>query len=124
MSHLGFSLLVCCLIIQLFFSLEIAGQQFVLEEIDPTVSALEDQDFPFPQPIDLTVSNMTSFLDWFKDSLKEKLEKNASTVTLSGLTFYLDSATIEGKVSQVQEIIRSTFYKGCFFYGSEQTGQV
>ena len=98
-----------------FFSLEIAGQQFVLEEIDPTVSALEDQDFPFPQPIDLTVSNMTSFLDWFKDSLKEKLEKNASTVTLSGLTFYLDSATIEGKVSQVQEIIRSTFTKDVSF---------
>lgn len=101
-----------------FFSFEIAGQQFVLEEIDPAMSGIERQDFPFPQPIDLTVSNMTSFLDWFKDSL----EGNASTDTFSGLTLPLDSATIEEKVSQVQEIIRSTVYKGYFFYGSEQTG--
>ena len=98
-----------------FFSLEIAGQQFVLEEIDPAMSGIERQDFPFPQPIDLTVSNMTSFLDWFKDSLKGKLEKNASTVTVSGLTLPLDSATVEEKVSQAQEIIRSTFTKDISF---------
>jgi len=98
-----------------FFSLEIAGQQFVLEEIDPAMSGIERQDFPFPQPIDLTVSNMTSFLDWFKDSLKGKLEKNASTVTVSGLTLPLDSATVEEKVSQAQEIIRSTFTKDVSF---------
>ena len=98
-----------------FFSLEIAGQQFVLEEIDPAMSGIERQDFPFPQPIDLTVSNMTSFLDWFKDSLKGKLEKNASTVTVSGLTLPLNSATVEEKVSQAQEIIRSTFTKDVSF---------
>lgn len=98
-----------------FLSLEIAGQQFVLEEIDPAMSGIERQDFPFPQPIDLTVSNMTSFLDWFKDSLKGKLEKNASTVTVSGLTLPLDSATVEEKVSQAQEIIRSTFTKDVSF---------
>ena len=98
-----------------FFSLEIAGQQFVLEEIDPAMSGIERQDFPFHQPIDLTVSNMTSFLDWFKDSLKGKLEKNASTVTVSGLTLPLDSATVEEKVSQAQEIIRSTFTKDISF---------
>lgn len=94
-----------------FFSFEIAGQQFVLEEIDPAMSGIERQDFPFPQPIDLTVSNMTSFLDWFKDSL----EGNISTDTFSGLTLPLDSATIEEKVSQVQEIIRSTFTKDISF---------
>lgn len=94
-----------------FFSFEIAGQQFVLEEIDPAMSGIERQDFPFPQPIDLTVSNMTSFLDWFKDSL----EGNTSTDTFSGLTLPLDSATIEEKVSQVQEIIRSTFTKDISF---------
>ena len=98
-----------------FFSLEIAGQQFVLEEIDPAMSGIERQDFPFPQPIDLTVSNMTSFLDWFKDSLKGKLEKNASTVTVSGLTLPLNPATVEEKVSQVQEIVRSTFTKDVSF---------
>lgn len=98
-----------------FFSLEIAGQQFVLEEIDPTVSAVEDQAFPLHQPIDLTVYNMTSFLDWFKDSLEGKLEKNAFTDTFSGLTFPLDPATVEERVSQVQEIIRSTFTKDVSF---------
>ena len=98
-----------------FFSFEIAGQQFVLEEIDPAMSGIERQDFPFPQPIDLTVSNMTSFLDWFKDSLKGKLEKNASTVTVSGLTLPLNPATVEEKVSQVQEIVRSTFTKDVSF---------
>ena len=94
-----------------FFSFEIAGQQFVLEEIDPAMSGIERQDFPFPQPIDLTVSNMTSFLDWFKDSL----EGNTSTDTISALTLPLDSATIEEKVSQAQEIIRSTFTKDVSF---------
>lgn len=98
-----------------FFSLEIAGQQFVLGELDPAMSGIERQDFPFPQPINLTVSNMTSFLEWFKDSLKGKLEKNASTDTFSTLTLPLDSATVEEKVSQVQEIIRSTFTKDVSF---------
>ena len=98
-----------------FFSFEIAGQQFVLEEIDPAMSGIERQDFPFPQPIDLTISNMTSFLDWFKDSLKGKLEKNASTVTVSGLTLPLNPATVEENISQVQEIIRSTFTKDVSF---------
>lgn len=98
-----------------FFSFEIAGQQFVLEEIDPTVSAVEDQAFPFPQPIDLTVSNMSSFLDWFKDSLEGKLKKNSSTVTLSCLRLPLDPAAVEENISQVQEIIRSTFTKDVSF---------
>lgn len=94
-----------------FFSFEIAGQQFVLEEIDPMTSSIEDQAFPIHQPIDLTVSNMTSFLDWFKDSL----EGNASTDTFSALTLPLDPDTVEEKVSQVQEIIRSTFTKDVSF---------
>ena len=94
-----------------FFSLEIAGQQFVFEEIDPMPSSIEDQAFPIHQPIDLTVSNMTSFLDWFKDSL----EGNASTDTFSALTLPLDPATVEEKVSQAQEIIRSTFTKDVSF---------
>ena len=94
-----------------FFSLEIAGQQFVFLEIDPMASSIESQAFPLQQSIDLTVSNMTSFLDWFKDSLEE----NTSTDTFSGLTLPLDSATIEEKVSQVQEIIRSTFTKDVSF---------
>lgn len=98
-----------------FFSFEIAGQQFVLEEIDPTVSAIEDQAFPLQQPIDLTVSNMTSFLEWFKDSLKGKLEKNASADTVSGLTLPLAPATVEANDSQVQEIIRLTFTKDVSF---------
>ena len=94
-----------------FFSLEIAGQQFVFLEIDPMPSSIESQAFPLQQPIDLTVSNMTSFLDWFKDSL----EGNTSTDTFSALTLPLDSATIEEKVSQAQEIIRSTFTKDISF---------
>lgn len=98
-----------------FFSLEIAGQQFVLEEIDPIASSIESQTFPLHQPIDLTVSNMTSFLDWFKDSLEEKLEKNTSTYKFSVLTLPLDPATIEENISQVQEIIRSTFTKDVSF---------
>ena len=98
-----------------FFSLEIAGQQFVLEDIDPTVSAVEDQAFPLHQPIDLTVSNMTSFLDWFKDSLEGKLGMNASADTVSGLTLPLAPATVEANVSQVHEIIRSTFTKDVSF---------
>ena len=98
-----------------FFSLEIAGQQFVIEEIDPTVSAVEDQAFPFHQPIDLTVSNMTSFLDWFKDSLEGKLKKNSSTVTLSCLRLPLDPAIVEENISQVQGIIRSMFTKDVSF---------
>ena len=91
-----------------FFSLEIAGQQFILEEIDPMPSSIEDQAFPIHQPIDLTVSNMTSFLDWFKDSLEE----NAPTGMFSALT---DPATVEENFSQVQEIIRSTFTKDISF---------
>lgn len=98
-----------------FFSFEIAGQQFVLGELDPAMSGIERQDFPFSQPIDLTVSNMTSFLEWFKDSLKGKLEKNASADTFSTLTLPLDHATVEEKVSQVQVIIRSTFTKDVSF---------
>lgn len=94
-----------------FFSFEIAGQQFVFLEIDPMASSIESQAFPLQQPIDLTVSNMTSFLEWFKDSL----EKNASTDTFSTLTLPLDTATVEEKVSQVQEIIRSTFTKDVSF---------
>lgn len=98
-----------------FFSLEIAGQQFVFLEIDLMPSSIEDQAFPIHQPIDLTVSNMTSFLDWFKDSLEGKLEKNASTDTFSALRLPLDPATVEEKVSQAQEIIRSTFTKDISF---------
>lgn len=94
-----------------FFSFEIAGQQFVLEEIDPMPSSIEIQALSLHQPIDLTVSNMTSFLDWFKDSL----EGNASTDTFSALTLPLDPATVEEKVSKVQEIIRSTFTKDVSF---------
>lgn len=98
-----------------FFSLEIAGQQFVFEEIDPMASSIESQVFPLQQPIDLTVSNMTSFLDWFKDSLEGKLGMNASADTVSGLTLPLDPATVEEKVSQVQEVIRLTFTKDVSF---------
>ena len=98
-----------------FFSLEIAGQQFVLEEIDPIASSIESQPFPLHQPIDLTVSNMTSFLDWFKDSLEGKLEKNTSTYKFSVLSLSLDPATVEENISQVQEIIRSTFTKDISF---------
>ena len=94
-----------------FFSFEIAGQQFVLEEIDPMPSSIDDQAFPIHQSIDLTVSNMTSFLDWFKDSL----EGNTSTDTFSALTLPLDPATVEENISQVQEIIRSTFTKDVSF---------
>lgn len=94
-----------------FFSLEIAGQQFVFLEIDPMASSIESQTFPLQQPIDLTVSNMTSFLDWFKDSL----EGNASTDTFSALTLPLDPATVEENISQVQERIRSTFTKDVSF---------
>lgn len=94
-----------------FFSFEIAVQQFVLEEIDPMPSSIEIQALSLHQPIDLTVSNMTSFLDWFKDSL----EGNASTDTFSALTLPLDPATVEDKVSKVQEIIRSTFTKDVYF---------
>lgn len=98
-----------------FFSFEIAGQQFVFLEIDPMASSIESQAFPLQQPIDLTVSNMTSFLEWFKDSLKGKLEKNASADTFSTLTLPLDPATVEENISQVQEIIRSTFTKDVSF---------
>ena len=98
-----------------FFSLEIAGQQFVFLEIDPMASSVESQAFPLQQPIDLTVSNMTSFLDWFKDSLEGKLKKNSSTVTLSCLRLPLDPATVEENISQVQERIRSTFTKDISF---------
>ena len=110
MNHVGSLLLVFCLIIH-----EIAGQQFVFLEIAPMASSIESQAFPLQQPIDLTVSNMTSFLDWFKDSLKGKLAKNASTVTLSCLRLPLDPATVEENISQVQEIIRSTFTKDISF---------
>ncbi len=98
-----------------FFSFEIAGQQFVFLEIDPMASSIESQAFPLQQPIDLTVSNMTSFLDWFKDSLEGKLKKNSSTVTLSCLRLPLDPATVEENISQVQEIIRLTFTKDISF---------
>ena len=98
-----------------FFSLEIAGQQFVLGELDPAMSGIERQDFPFPQPINLTVSNMTSFLNCFKDSLEGKLGMNASADTVSSLTLPHDPATVEEKVSQVQEIVRSTFTKDVSF---------
>ena len=97
------------------FSFEIAGQQFVFLEIDPMASSIESRAFPLQQPIDLTVSNMTSFLDWFKDSLEGKLGMNASADTVSGLRLPLDPATIEEKVSQVQEIIRSTLTKDVSF---------
>ena len=98
-----------------FFSFEIGGQQFVLEELDPAMSGIERQDFPFPQPIDLTISNMTSFLNCFKDSLEEKLGMNTSIDAFSTLTLPLDPSTVEEKVSQVQEIIRSTFTKDVSF---------
>ena len=98
-----------------FFSFEIAGQQFVFLEIDPMASSIESQAFPLQQPIDLTVSNMTSFLDWFKDSLEGKLKKNSSTVTLSCLRLPLDPAIVEENISQVQGIIRSMFTKDVSF---------
>ena len=98
-----------------FFSFEIAGQQYVLEEIDPMPSSIDDQAFPIHQSIDLTVSNMTSFLDWFKDSLEGKLKKNSSTVTLSCLRLPLDPAIVEENISQVQGIIRSMFTKDVSF---------
>ena len=98
-----------------FFSFEIAGQQFVFLEIGPMASSIESQAFPLQQPIDLTVSNMTSFLDWFKDSLEGKREKNASTDTLSCLRLPLDPAIVEENISQVQGIIRSMFTKDVSF---------
>lgn len=98
-----------------FFSFEIAGQQYVFLEIDPMASSIESQAFTLQQPIDLTVSNMTSFLDWFKDSLEGKLKKNSSTVTLSCLRLPLDPAIVEENISQVQGIIRSMFTKDVSF---------
>lgn len=97
------------------FSFEIAGQQFVFLEIDPMASSIESRAFPLQQPIDLTVSNMTSFLDWFKDSLEGKLEKNTLNDAVSDLTIPLDPATVEANISQVQEIIRLTFTKDVSF---------
>lgn len=58
---------------------------------------------------------MTSFLNCFKNSLEGKLEKNTSIDAVSGLTFPLDPATVEENISQVQEIIRSTFTKDVSF---------
>ena len=107
---------------QASFTLELTEQHFIVKDIFPLNAGLGNQGLQLHQPIDLTSSNMASFLSQFKEFLESNLEKGEENLTDSMsvseliLTAPLRPDTVGAKVLQVQRIISTCFTKDVSFF--------
>lgn len=106
---------------QASFTLELAEQHFIVKDIFPIKAGIESQGFQIHQPIDLTSSNMASFLSQFKEFIEAELESgdnvtDSMTVSELILTVPLRPDTVGAKVLQVQRIISTSFTKEVSFF--------
>ena len=103
-------------------TLELTEQHFIVKDIFPIKAGLESQGLQIHQPIDLTSSNMASFLRQLKESLEADLEKgeenliDSMSVSELILSAPLRPDTVGVKVLQVQRIISTSFTKDVSFF--------
>lgn len=106
---------------QASFTLELTEQHFIVKDIFPIKSGIESQGFQMHQPIDLTSSNMASFLSRFKEFIEAELESgdnvtDSMSVSELILTSPLRPDTVGAKVLQVRRIISTSFTKDVSFF--------
>ena len=106
---------------QASFTLELTEQHFIVKDIFPIKAGIESQGFQIHQPIDLTSSNMASFLSQFKEFIEAELESgdnvtDSMSVSELILTAPLRPDTVGVKVLQVQRIISTSFTKDVSFF--------
>lgn len=106
---------------QASFTLELAEQHFIVKDIFPIKAGIESQGFQIHQPIDLTSSNMASFLSRFKEFIEAELEGGdnvTDSMSISELVLAapLKPDTARVKVLQVQRIISTSFTKDVSFF--------
>ena len=106
---------------QASFTLELAEQHFIVKDIFPIKAGLESQGLQMHQPIDLTSTNMASFLSQFKEFIEAELESgdnvtDSMSVSELILTAPLKPDTVGVKVLQVQRIISTSFTKDVSFF--------
>ena len=106
---------------QASFTLELTEQHFIVKDIFPIKAGIESQGFQIHQPIDLTSSNMASFLSQFKEFIEAELEggdnvTDSMSVSELILTAPLRPDTVGVKVLQVQRIISTSFTKDVSFF--------
>lgn len=106
---------------QASFTLELTEQHFIVKDIFPLKAGIESQGLQMHQPIDLTSSNMASFLSQFKEFIEAELESgdnvtDSMTVSELILTAPLRPDTVGAKVLQVRRIISTSFTKDVSFF--------
>lgn len=106
---------------QASFTLELREQYFIVRDIFPLKAGIESQGLQLHQPIDLTSSNMASFLSQFKEFIEAELESgdnvtDSMSVSELILTAPLRPDTVGVKVLQVQRIISTSFTKDVSFF--------
>ena len=106
---------------QASFTLELTEQHFIVKYIFPLKAGIESQGLQMHQPIDLTSSNMASFLSRFKEFIEAELESgdnvtDSMSVSELILTALLKPDTVGAKVLQVQRIISTSFTKDVSFF--------
>ena len=106
---------------QASFTLELAEQHFIVKDIFPIKAGIESQGLQLHQPIDLTSSNMASFLSQFKEFIEAELEggdnvTDSMSVSELVLSAPLKPDTVGAKVLQVQRIISTSFTKDVSFF--------
>lgn len=106
---------------QASFTLELTEQHFIVKDIFPIKAGIESQGLQMHQPIDLTSSNMASFLSRFKEFIEAELESgdnvtDSMSVSELILTAPLKPDTVGAKVLQVQRIISTSFTKDVSFF--------
>jgi len=102
-------------------TLELTEQHFIVKDIFPIKTSLGNQGLRLHQPIDLTSSNMASFLSQFKEFIEAELESgdnvtDSMSVSELILTAPLKPDTVGAKVLQVQRIISTSFTKDVSFF--------
>ena len=106
---------------QASFTLELREQYFIVRDIFPLKAGIESQGLQLHQPIDLTSSNMASFLSQFKEFIEAELEggdnvTDSMSVSELVLSAPLKPDTVGAKVLQVQRIISTSFTKDVSFF--------
>lgn len=103
------------------FTLGLSEQHFIVEDIFPLKADIGNQGLQLHQPIDLTSSNMASFLSQFKEFIEAELESGdnvSDSMSVSELVWSapLKPDTVGAKVLQVQRIISTSFTKDVSFF--------
>ena len=106
---------------QASFILELREQYFIVRDIFPLKAGIESQGLQLHQPIDLTSSNMASFLSQFKEFIEAELESGDNVTDSMSVSELILSAplkpdTVGAKVLQVQSIISTSFTKDVSFF--------